>query len=350
VNGRYDQTFVTALFDLGRREPRPKPFAFYREWASYVLGLDVPLVVFADPELAGWIADARAAVGLDDQTRVVPKPFEALAAVARLSTVADLPTFCNAQPAKDTPRYQTLNWAKVDLLEEIAASNPFGTDHVAWIDAAIGYVAEPPALLPAPSTPLAVLEMCATSPAEAADRRTFYAYERGRLAGGFLRAGRDVWPRVARAFRAELDAVIALGLRPNEQQVLSALSAREPDLFAPYPGDYAGILRNWDHVRRDFATVLLNIRHCRAAGLGGRALALSSRIAASIDVGALTISADDRAAWLDEYLAAALDAGDRPLAERVARDLVETCAESTYFRAARSRLLGQIARAVFPRG
>jgi hypothetical protein len=99
-------------------------------------------------------------------------------------------------------------------------------------------------------------------------------------------------------FREELVEVLGCGLRPNEQQVLSYLSARHPDLFAPYFGDYAGILCNWDAVRRDVDTVLLNLEHCGLCGLTRRFRQISDRLRESIDAGAVVLTASQRERWL----------------------------------------------------
>jgi hypothetical protein len=185
--------------------------------------------------------------------------------------------------------------------------------------------------------------MCATARDEAADRAAFYELERGRVAGGFLRVSRAMLPSVAAAFREELSAALATGRRPNEQQVLAGLAARRPDLFDLYPGDYASVLCNWDLVRRDLETVLLNVRHCRAWGLWRHALVLCERIGTAVASGALAPNFDDRARWLDEYLVVAVALGEHTRARHVARRLLETGRQSAYFARERDRILRVVA-------
>ena len=292
------QTLVSGLFDLERREDRrPRALTSYLQDALYVLGLDAPLVLFVDPELARFCRTERDRLGFGDRTLVVARPLESLRAYGRLREIQRLPVFLNASAAKDTPLFQIFTYAKIDLLEEVMTQDPFNTEFFAWIDAGIAHVAVPPVTFPAPSDRIAVLEMCAVAPAEIADRRGFYDYERGRLAAGFIRGGRASVSELARAFRAELDEAIACGVRPNEQQVLSYLSASRPDLFAPYFGDYASILCNWDVIRRDVDTVLLNLGHCVRWGLTTHAREIGERLAASVGAGAIELTVDQRERW-----------------------------------------------------
>ena len=263
-----------------------------------MLGLDAPLVMFVDPEIADVCRAERERHGFADRTRIVARPLEAVKAHRRLREIEHLPTFLNADRAKDSPLFQILNYAKFDWLDDVMAENPFGTDCFAWIDAGISYVAIRPVTFPAPSDRVAVLEMVAVAPTETTDRRAFYAYERGRLAAGFVRGHRDALAELTGLFRAELDEVIACGIRPNEQQILSYLSANHPDLFAPYFGDYAGILCNWDAIRRDVDTVLLNLEHCDACGLTTRRRQIHDRLTESIAAGAVTLTPSQRERWL----------------------------------------------------
>jgi hypothetical protein len=332
------QTLVTAIIDLASREPRRQSVDFYVDRLPFVLALGEPLVIFAEPRIASRVATACA--NARTPVKLVELALEALPGHARAEASAGLPTFLNADPGKDTVLYQALMWSKLDLVERAVSLNPFRTDAFGWIDAGIGYVAQPPDTRPAPATRLAALEMCATAQEEVEDRAAFYEFERGRLAGGFLRMSAALVPTVAAAWRDELSAALAVGRRPNEQQVLAALSARRPDLFELYPGDYASVICNWDHVRRDLETVLLNIRHCREWRLWSRALVLCERVATAVAAGVLSPSDEDRARWLDEYLVAALAAGDPPRAARVARQFLATCQRTTHFARHRERLLG----------
>lgn len=50
------QTLVSCLYDLEKRECiGRRPIDFYHRHAELTLGLDVPLVVYIDPEQAEWV-------------------------------------------------------------------------------------------------------------------------------------------------------------------------------------------------------------------------------------------------------------------------------------------------------
>ncbi len=247
-----EQTFVSAVYNLVRRDGtvRRSPEVLLQHGA-YLLSLPVPLVLFVDPEFEEPCWEARRRLGLEALTRVVVRPLDEfdLAALVPL-----LPRFRMAvnvdSVVKETPWFQVLMWSKFDMVAEAIESNPFGTEHFAWLDFAVAHVAVPPLTPPGPSEKIAMLEMMPVAPSEVEDRAEFYCYERGRMAGGFFWGSGEALLHLRSRFSAELAAALALGLRPNEQMVLSLLSALEPDLFEMYYGDYAQILLNWDGPRR----------------------------------------------------------------------------------------------------
>lgn len=338
------QTLVSCLFDLERRERiGRRPIDFYFRHAELVLGLEQPLLVYADPDLAPWLRESRRARGLEALTRVVERPLEALPTFHFAATIQGFRTFANSDPLKGTALHQAVQWAKFDLLDEAMLDDPFGTDHFAWIDLGLGHVAVPPVTFPAPTHRVAVLEMRAVAPAEAADRLEFLGWERGRIAAGFFRGHRETMERLVDAFRTELGEVLEQGFRPNEQMVLGYLTATRPELFELYYGDYAAILCNWDHVRRDLGTVFLNLRHCRDQRLWRRALDVSERTLASAAAGALELTAEQRARLLDERTVAAWHAGRRSEALATLRALLADGAASAYVAAERERLAGNLA-------
>ena len=285
------QTLVSCLFDLERRERTGRrPVQFFQEHGCYVLGLELPLVLYLEPDLVEWVAAVRERAGLSHLTRVVVRSLEELRFHEDLDSIGSLSTFVNSQPDKDTALHQIVEWSKFDFLDEVMAVNPFGSNHFGWIDLGLGYVARPPARFPRPTENVGVLQMQAVAPDEIEDRHAFYQYERGRIAGGFFRGGSGKLSELGGAFRTELSAAFAQGIRPNEQSVLSYLSALRSDLFEFYYGNYRSILTNWDLIRGDVDSVLFNLAHCRAHGLHERSVDIATRVVESVDAGVLTLS------------------------------------------------------------
>lgn len=336
------QLLVTALFDLEKREKNGRrDIAAYIKLGDLVLGQPLPLVIYCDPELQGRLEQARKSRGLSQLTRVVPMSLEALPLYGCAAKAAALPTFEQANPDKDTWRYQLVNWSKLDLLADCMHAGPFGCEHFAWIDFGIGHVASAPASFPAPSGPVSLLQMKATAPSELMDRRVFMSAERGRLAAGFIRGHRDSLGLLRTRFRQELLSVLADGLRTNEQMLLAGLSVKYPDQFDFYYGDYGGVLSNWDYLRRDFHTVLHNIRHCHDHGLYVQARKIDEVVLASLDRGLVSADEEQIAWFLDMAFLAARQCGAIERAQHFQRLFLANCSATQHARAHVARLSAQ---------
>ncbi len=353
------QTLVTALFDLERRERiGRRPVEDYLEKIELVLDLGSPIVAYVDPELVGPVERIAGRLGLD-RVRVVARALEDLPRHAALERVRALPPFANANPVKDTPLHQIVAWSKLDLVAETIAENPFGTDRFGWVDAGIGHVARPPDTVPGSTDEATLLQIHAVAPAEIEDREAFLRYERGRIAGGFIRGSSAALLALRARFDRELERALDAGIRPTEQAVLSLLavetggrpsrertrrsflrgwSAPPGNALRFNYGGYASILRNWDRVRGEATVALDNAAHCRLHGLWRRADAVCRAIGESVDDGALTLGAETRARWLDEWLVAAWNLGDLDRCGAVAGELRDGCGTTAYWARDRERL------------
>jgi hypothetical protein len=284
--------FVTAVHDLARREPG------FRRWTArdlldagrrYLLREPVPLVVFADPELAPEVEAARA--GLEDRTRVIPVPLEEARAWRDLDRArayrARIP-LSNGNPAKDVPGYAVLAWAKFEWVER-ALALPRAPDRLAWVDFGIGHVAvPPPGGLERVGTLLgervSLCRMLYVHPSDVADRRAFASAIHGHVCGGFFGGSAAAMRRLARAAREEIAAFLKRRVAPIDEHVLAVLLARHGDAwFRPYSGDYADVLRNVDRVRGDHRVPRWSFERARrfgdaaaAAEIGGALLDGSS--------------------------------------------------------------------------
>lgn len=338
------QTLVSCFYNLGRRDgtSRRPPDFFFRHGA-YVMQQPLPLVLFLDPEFEDWAVQDRERQGFGDITRVVARPLEEMASAALVPLLSGLACPANIDSVlKDTPWHLVLQYAKLDMVRQAIEDDRFQTEHFAWIDFGLAHVAKRPASFPAASGRVAILQMVAVSPREIEDRIDFYQYERERIAGGFFRGHKDCLMEMAREFEAELNAALAAGLRPNEQMVYSLLAATRSDLFDFYFGGYPSILLNWDFIREDFDTVMLNLGFCRENRLWESGLAAHSAVEKSLEQGALELDADKRAWWLDEYYVSAWYGGRRDLCAALARELNEL-RDSAYYRENQRRLDANLA-------
>lgn len=333
------QTYVSAVYHVGRRdETKRRPPELLMQHGDFVLSLPVPLVLFVDPEFEKPCWEARRRLGLDSLTRIVARPLETLDLAALVPLLPRFHAIKNADHSgKETAWYLVLMWSKLDLVAEAISLNPFQTQHFAWIDFAIAHVAEAPLTLPEPSDRLALLEMLPVATTESEHRQEFYAWERGRVAGGFLRGHRDALGEFHRLFSGELAAALAWRLRPNEQMIWGRLTARHPHLFEPYYGDYSSILKNWDGPRSDFEQVLANAAFCRQYQLWDKGLRVCLAIEQACAAGRLRLDPEQTARWLDEHFVASWYGGQRSRCPELGQRL-EALAATDYFQSQRERL------------
>ena len=244
--------------------------------------------------------------------------------------------------AKDTPWHQVIQWSKLEMVREAIDSNPFGSDHFAWIDFSITHVAEPARSLPASSERVAILEILPVAPAEAEHRQEFYRLDRGRMAGGFFRGSRDTMLEFRRLFEGELAAALAMRLRPNEEMIYALLSARKPELFEVYYGGYPSILSNWDWPRSEFPYVMANVAFCRTHQLWDKALRVCRTVESGLQAGQLSLDNEQTAQWLDEFYVAAWYGGQRSRCPEIGHRL-ESLTLTKYFQNNAERLQGNLA-------
>lgn len=333
------QTYVSALYHLARRDRTTRrPPEFLLQQGGYVLSLPVPLLLFVDPEFEKPCWEARRKLGLDALTRIVSRPLEAFELAALVPLVPRFRATMNVDHlGKETAWYQVLMWSKLDLVSEAIESNPFGTEHFAWIDFSIAHVAEAPHALPGLCDRVALLEMLPVSRAESENREEFYRYERGRVAGGLLRGRQDALLKLRELFTAELAAALALRLRPNEQMIWGLLTALQPELFDVYYGDYRQILSNWDGPRSAFPQVMANAAFCRTHRLWSKGLRVCGAVESALENGQLRLSPEQTAHWLDEHYIASWYGGQRERCPDLGHRL-ESLSGTEYFQCHKDRL------------
>jgi hypothetical protein len=340
------QTLVTCLFDLERRERRGRrPGDFYFQHGRWLLAQPLPLVVFVDPELAPFVHQQRAALGLLDRTCIKPVSLESLPLYSTAMAAESWPTIGNGDPLKSTALHQLVEWSKFEFLRRVIGLNPFEQAFFAWVDFGIAHVAKPPKRFPHPTAGVALLQMKAVAVAEAADRRRFLAFERGHLAAGLMRGNVENLLALADAFDLELAAALGERIRPNEQMVLARMAAFQPELFSFYYGDYPSILSNWDYIRGDLETVLMNLSYCHQWGCHAQATAIARVLKQSLDLGLIRMDVEQTAHFLDLAFVAAWHSGEYALAREWQQLFLANCSHTNYERDNRRRLARNFALA-----
>jgi hypothetical protein len=339
-------TLVTGLFDLAKREGNPgrRTEADYLRHGEFIFALNQDIAFFAEPESAEVIRARRRAHGLLRRTHIFVTSLEAMPAYALADSIREARSrhaVINANPAKDTPLYIALTWSKFAMLQEAMTVDPFGGTHFAWIDLGIAQVARvrhclADGVFSRPSDKVKLLMMKSFAPEDLADRRDYFSYLRGHVAGGYISAGVSCLRRLCESFQAEALASLEQGYGPSEEQLLPVLAARHPALFEFYYGDYDHIFENYSRTRGSAENLLFQMRFCRARRDFRRGCEIGSRVLASH--GERTFDADPAhlSALLDEYFIAAwhLEYPGQEAARRVARYYVQLIQSDPAFRAA----------------
>jgi hypothetical protein len=327
-------TLVTALFDLARREgssARRTP-ADYLAAADFVLGLDLDLIVFVDPELSDAIAARREAVGMAGRTRVVPirlEQTEALGHLPAIEAARRRRPLLGGDPAKDTPLYTAFCWAKFDFVRQAIELAPTAS-HLAWIDLGLAGRPDPrDDVFASPRDRVTLLQMRGFRAADLAEPPVYYSYLHGNLAGGYISASRTNWLRFAASFRAIAEATLADGLAPSDEQLLPALVLAEPGLFELRPGDYPAILANHLVLRTSGENLLFQMRSAREGGDIDHGRTVAAAVLEGIRSGTFEAPGGLLAELLDECLLARWStvgpSGEETLAIiRMYEELIET--------------------------
>lgn len=147
-----DLTVVTGIWDLGRdRAGRgfERPFAHYRTKFAQLLEADVPMVVFGDEDSRDFVLERREGRPTDFRVRPATHFRDHFDFYARVQEIRKDPAWLaqaewlpeSAQGSLEL--YNPMVMSKMFMLHDASIWNPFGTNHLAWIDGAITNTVHP---------------------------------------------------------------------------------------------------------------------------------------------------------------------------------------------------------------
>jgi tetratricopeptide (TPR) repeat protein len=239
---------VTCLYDLVKRRSaqQHRTVDGLLANADFVLGLDLELVIFTDPELESELRRRRAG----RPTKIVAVPFEKLLRSDRSVDALRGQLPFNANPNKDTPVYVQFTWAKFAMLE--ASLEITNKTHVGWIDLGITHIAIPPPdgvnIFADPSDRPKIHVLCTFDETDVS-APDYWHLIRGHVAGGLFLGARGLMRDLVNDFWRACDKARSLGLSPLEEALLSYVVGQRRFGFAYSFGDYEDILRNHDQAR-----------------------------------------------------------------------------------------------------
>lgn len=266
-------TFVTALFDLGKRENNGKRRQIdeYLHHGQFLLEQPINLIIFADPELAPDIWYIRRKKDLLAQTCLITFPLEQSPYYSLLAEIAAArkknPTINNNE-MKNTPLYTVVGWTKFHLLRQACQDNPFNSTHFAWIDFGLAHVADTSFVEEDKPFNITIdkvrlLHMRSFKPAEVNNKDFWARHIFGNICAGYITAGRSQMLQFCHHFDRISREWLAVGYAPLEDHFFPVIILAQPDLFDFYYGDYKSLLSNYKHLRQDFNTMLFDLRCCR---------------------------------------------------------------------------------------
>jgi Bacterial protein of unknown function (HtrL_YibB) len=334
-------TLVTCLFDLARRERArdSRSVAEYLETAeTLALAVDHDLVAFADTELAPRIEAARRDLGLASRTRVIAVSLEELRSYSRLGSIAKARAehpLRNGTPAKDTPLYAVLGWAKAELLARTVAEDPFSASHIAWIDLGLRwgpYPGEDP--FEHPADRIRLLMMRPFLPVELAEHDRYLSWNWGHVAGGYISGSLANIEWLSARFEELAGELLAASFAASDEQLLPLLATKDPERFEFHHGDYDHVLANYLKLHGSAPNLAFQLRVWRSGGTPGAGAALARAVVDSLESGEFEAEPDALATLLDECYLAAFYGEDEPraLARRIASIYMERVESDPAFR------------------
>jgi hypothetical protein len=261
-------TYVTIFFDLFDRDrsqgiQREQSIEKYQRNWDLVLKAEIPIIIFAEEKYRESILSCRGTTPtVFIGTRFDEIPYVVYSDLIRLSRRQN--PIRNSNTNKDTVNYTILMVSKIDFLSRAAQLNPFRSTHLAYIDLGIGHVARPPnwkELTDAIGQTDRVRLCCMrnTSANEIKNRFNFYSYLRGRICGGFITCPISLIGNFNRIYVEEIISSLALEIAPNDEQVLTTLVVKCPDLFNLYYGDYCDCVANYVRITGTAGILIFNL-------------------------------------------------------------------------------------------
>lgn len=239
-------TLVTQLFDLQKLEQIPRrSIDIYKKEGENLLKVQLPLVIYCQQDLIGWIWTKRKEYGLESKTKIIaqePESFHRLARIRR-----DYKGFDSRQ----TPLYVGLNWNKITCLEATSITNPFKSDYFIWIDFGLTHVMNFYKIRPLeelvqflPQYPDKI--HCTLGHPHSEAQVELY---NGGIAGGCFGGSQKAVLQLCDLFWIEVETAIASGYIRLEEPYLGKLAWHYPELFKVWTGHLKAIYVNWGKIR-----------------------------------------------------------------------------------------------------
>ena len=332
-------TFVTGIYDLGKRENNPnrRQISDYLQHGNFLLSQDINLYIFCDPELEPYIKSKRK---YDDKTVLIPIPFEEwdlFPIQSKIISASLLNPVQNHNPFKDTPLYFLVMWLKFAMLRHAIKDNTFNSTHFAWIDYGITHVANckyvvKDQIFTKVSEKVKVLMLKNWADNDLKDIRAFLSIRRGLLGCGFMTGNKENMKKFSKLFLEKALELLEQGYASTDEALLPYVIKDNPDLFDLYYGDYEAIFSNYRVHRGSMYCTLLTLITSREAKDWKRGCDVGKRVLESYNDGTLESSDGELSQVLDEYYIAAFYLQNMALAREIAETYKKIALSKPSFR------------------
>jgi len=250
-------TIVTALVDLGRGTINT---GFSRGYDDYldrfqdVLRLNRPLVAFVDEaaEAVVWNHRDPATTRVHRLTADILKHSDVWPLVQQIrltSAWQDQVDWLADSPQARLEAYNPMVMSKLPWLASVAATNPFGSTHFAWIDAGLGRTVSASLLQSALESPVIIeyLQRCLFLCYPYEGHQEIHGFERTAMArrsgtdyvrwvtrGGFFGGPATYVGKAASLYETTLLDTLSEGLMGTEESVFTILAYLHPAIFDRY--------------------------------------------------------------------------------------------------------------------
>lgn len=241
--GSNDVTFVTGLFDIGRKSwgKYTRPISHYLDSLQSLIDKELPMYVFCDARHSN-----RLKIRNPSQTRLEPIGLEDLSLFREISRIESaIERNKEAWPRrarKNNPevvsgQYILVTNSKLDLVDRACKDDHFGTSRFCWIDAGIMGAKRiwTPILRPwtgqiIDTDPNKVLWTQRVPIPESASKHEIHEMLNNGIWGGMFIGGKKASMQAAVLVRELLEEYLDEGIIDDDEGTTIALSMRHPDL------------------------------------------------------------------------------------------------------------------------
>ncbi len=265
-------TFVTAFFDLKRREQSERSskliyFGLFR-WLARIKH---PLVIYIEKENKQDLDKILKNLSPSESKRkIVTIEIEELPLYKYNEQFKNLNIFRGGSSFKDTHLFGLITLCKPSLVAKIAEENPFETKYFSWIDFGISYVIDKSTsdLDEIVETTPEKIRLLMIQPTRFTDRtrNSFYPIRCDNIAGGFFSGSKSNIIKFSNDFETEMKEMIKTGFLGSEQHIFTYLAFNDRKNYEFLFGDYYSIISHGKSIKRDITSVVNCLKMCRHFG------------------------------------------------------------------------------------